>query len=76
MAYLCVGLGLAGLFVVQGGTGVAIFALCCVAALCLLVLLGGFVNAYQMTSFFGMYEYLSAQASGDASPGQNGGNVL
>lgn len=76
VAYLCIGLGLAGLFVVQGGTGVAIFALCCVAALCLLVLLGGFVNAYQMTSFFGMYEYLSAQAPGDASPGQNGGNVL
>lgn len=80
VAYLCVGLGMAGLFMVQGGTGIAIFALCCIAALCLLVLLSAFTNTYQMTSFFGMHEFLCmppVQPQGmppvDSWPGQDDG---
>lgn len=58
VTYLCVALGVVGLVVVQGGAGIAMMVLCCIAALCLLIVFGAFVNAYQMTSFLGMYEFL------------------
>lgn len=80
--YLCAGLGVAGLFLVMGGTGVAILVTAVIAAVCLAVLLGAFVNAYEMTSFFGMYEYLSKPVMPDMGsqntpftdswPGQDG----
>ena len=57
--YLCSGLGIAGVALVKGGTGIAILVTALIAALCLGILLGAFLNAYEMTSFFGMYEYLS-----------------
>ena len=77
--YLCSGLGVAGLVLVKGSTGIAIMVTALIAAVCLAVLLGAFVNAYVTTSFFGMYEYLSAPAAGpqdtpftDVWPGQGG----
>lgn len=77
--YLCSGLGVAGLVLVKGSTGIAIMVTALIAAVCLAVLLGAFVNAYVTTSFFGMYEYLSAPVAGpqdtpftDVWPGQGG----
>nr|WP_297274366.1 DUF975 family protein [uncultured Agathobaculum sp.] len=80
--YLCSGLGVAGLLIVRGGTGVAILVTAIIAAVCLAILLGAFLNAYEMTSFFGMYEYLSTPATPftgpqdtsftDSWPGQDG----
>lgn len=76
--YVCVLLGVLGLNAVQGGTGIAILVLCIIAALCLLVLLGAFIDTYHMTSFLGMYEYLSMPPvwpqdapPADAFPGQD-----
>ena len=80
--YLCSGLGIAGVALVKGGTGIAILVTALIAALCLGILLGAFLNAYEMTSFFGMYEYLSTPITPvmgpqdtsftDAWPGQGG----
>lgn len=80
--YLCSGLGIAGLALVQGGTGIAIMVTAMIAAVCLGILLGAFLNAYEMTSFFGMYEYLSTPVMPvmepqdtsftDSWPGQSG----
>lgn len=79
VTYLCGGLGVAGLVLVKGGTGIAIMVTALIAAVCLAVLLGAFLNAYELTSFFGMYEYLSAPVAGpqdtpftDSWPGQGG----
>ena len=79
VTYLCGGLGVAGLVLVKGGTGIAIMVTALIAAVCLAVLLGAFLNAYELTSFFGMYEYLSAPVAGpqdtpftDCWPGQGG----
>nr|WP_302649820.1 DUF975 family protein [uncultured Agathobaculum sp.] len=57
---LCLMLGDTGLELMGGGLGIAVYAAAAVAALCLSLVLGGFVNAYYMTSFIGMYETLSA----------------
>lgn len=80
--YLCSGLGIAGVALVKGGTGIAILVTALIAALCLGILLGAFLNAYEMTSFFGMYEYLSTPITPvmgpqdtsftDSWPGQGG----
>lgn len=80
--YLCIGLGIAGLILVQGVTGIAILVAACIAGVCVWVLLGVFLYAYELTSFFGMYEYLSAPATpvtepqetffNDSWPGQGG----
>lgn len=79
VTYLCGGLGVAGLVLVKGGTGIAIMVTALIAAVCLAVLLGAFLNAYELTSFFGMYECLSAPVAGpqdtpftDSWPGQGG----
>lgn len=61
--YLCIGLGVAGLLVVKGGIGIAVLVAASIAAICVLIVLGAFLNAYEMTSFFGVYEYLSAPAA-------------
>src|SRR5699024_9194526 len=53
---LCLIVGLAGLKVIAGATGIAVLVLALVAALCLDVVIGGFVSAYTTTSFIGMYE--------------------
>lgn len=83
--YLCLALGVVGLRVVPGGTGIAILVLCIIAALCLLILFGAFVNTYQMTSFFGMYSFLTMPPvwpqdapPADDMPGQDdgGGTML
>lgn len=57
--YLCIGLGVVGLILVQGGTGIAILVTALIAAFCIGALLGAFLYAYALTSFFGMYEHLS-----------------
>lgn len=68
--YLCIGLGIAGLIVVQGVTGIAILVTACIAGICIAALLGAFLYAYALTSFFGMYEYLSTPATPVAEPQQ------
>lgn len=79
VTYLCAALGVVGLIVVQGGLGIAILVLCIIAALCLLILFSAFVDTYQMSSFFGMYEYLRMPPvwpqdtpPADTLPGQDG----
>lgn len=65
---LCLLVGLAGLKVIAGATGIAVLVLALVAVLCLDVVIGGFVSAYTTTSFIGMYEYLAAPAAGEDIP--------
>lgn len=81
VTYLCVGLGIAGIVLLKGSMGIAVLVAASIAAICLAVVLGAFLNAYETTSFFGMYEFLSAPAAGpeetpftDTWPGQNGDN--
>lgn len=69
---LCLLVGLAGLKVIAGATGIAVLVLALVAALCLDVVIGGFVSAYTTTAFIGMYEYLAAPAAGEDIPPQDG----
>ena len=57
---LCLLLGDTGFGLLGGGLGIAVYAAAAVAAVCIALVLGGFVNAYCMTSFIGMYEALSA----------------
>ena len=77
--YLCIGLGVAGMLVVKGGIGIAVLVAASIAAICVLIVLGAFLNAYEMTSFFGVYEYLSAPPAAPQDtpadhfwPGQDG----
>ena len=73
ITWLCLGIGAAGLELIPGGFGIAVFAAALVAALCLDVVLGGFLSAYVNTSFIGMYEVLSASAEPTDAPPQDNG---
>ena len=57
---IVLGFGLFRPGLLGGGLGIAVYAAAAVAAVCIALVLGGFVNAYYMTSFIGMYETLSA----------------
>lgn len=59
VTYLCIGLGVAGMMLMQGGMGIAVLVAASIAAICLAVVLGAFLNAYETTAFFGVYEALS-----------------
>lgn len=65
---LSLGLAAAGLDILPFGTGMAVFVLALVAALCLDIVLGSFVTAYVNTSFVGMYEYLAAPVGAPRFP--------
>ncbi len=57
--YLCVLLGMLGLTVIAGGLGVAVMAVSLIAALCVGLVVGSFVNGYYQTSFIAMFDYLA-----------------
>ncbi|WP_034972077.1 DUF975 family protein [Agathobaculum desmolans] len=69
VTYLCVGIGIAAMSVMQGGAAVTVLVLALVAALCLSVVLDGFISSYSNVSFISLYEHLSASSvcEGDAS---------
>nr|WP_297171333.1 DUF975 family protein [uncultured Agathobaculum sp.] len=59
---LCLLLGEIGYDLLGNGMGLMVYLASVVASLCLSVVLGGFVSAYYMTSFFKIYEKLAAPA--------------
>ena len=57
--YLCFLLGMLGLTVIGGGLGIAVMAVSLIAALCVGLVVGSFVNGYYQTSFIAMFDYLA-----------------